>query len=50
MESDVDSKYEGEDIDFQDEFDELAELPPPKKAKSKSKTNNKDYKRRTSSI
>ena len=42
MESDemklIDTKYEGEDIDFEDE---LIELPPPKKSKSKSKSNSK---------
>ena len=53
MESDemklIDTKYEGEDIDFEDE---LIELPPPKKSKSKSnsKTKNKDNQRRTSSV
>ena len=53
MESDemklIDTKYEGEDIDLEDE---LAELPLPKKGKSKSnsKTKNKDNKRRTSSV
>ena len=45
MESDemklIDTKYEGEGIDLEDE---LAELPLPKKGKSKSnsKTKNKD--------
>ena len=55
MESDemipIEIKYEGEDIDLEDELDEVAELPPPKKAKTKSKnkTNNKDKKRRRTS-
>ncbi|KAK9989117.1 hypothetical protein SO802_029356 [Lithocarpus litseifolius] len=55
MESDemipIETKYEGEDIDLEDELDEVAELPPPKKAKtkSKSKTSNKDNKRRRTS-
>ena len=55
MESDemipIEIKYEGEDIDLEDELDEVAELPPPKKAKTKSKnkTNNKDNKRRRTS-
>ena len=26
--------YEGEDIDLEDELDEVAELPPPKNAKT----------------
>ena len=57
MESDemipIDIKYEGEDIDLEDKLDEVAELPPPKKAKTKSnnKKNNKDNKRwRTSTL
>ncbi|KAL4605074.1 hypothetical protein ACB092_09G002400 [Castanea dentata] len=56
MESDemipIEIKYGGEDIDLEDELDEVAELPPPKKAKTKSKnkTNNKDNKRRTSYV
>ena len=41
MESDemihIEIKYEGEDIDLEDELDEVAELPPPKKAKTKCK-------------
>ena len=55
MESDemipIEIKYEGEDIDLEDELDEVAELPLPKKAKTKSKnkTNNKDNKRRRTS-
>ena len=55
MESDemihIEIKYEGEDIDLEDELDEVAELPPPKKAKTKckNKTNNKDNKRRRTS-
>ncbi|KAL0002097.1 hypothetical protein SO802_015878 [Lithocarpus litseifolius] len=55
MESDemipIETKYEGEDIDLEDELDEVAELPLPKKAKtkSKSKTSNKDNKRRRTS-
>ena len=55
MESDemklIDTKYEGEDIDLEDELDEVAKLPPPKKAgtKCKNKTNNKDNKRRRTS-
>ncbi|KAL4603777.1 hypothetical protein ACB092_10G148000 [Castanea dentata] len=55
MESDemipIEIKYEGEDIDLEDELDEVAELPPPKKAKTKSKnkTNTKDNKRRRTS-
>ncbi|KAL0004660.1 hypothetical protein SO802_012221 [Lithocarpus litseifolius] len=35
----IETKYEGEDIDLEDELDEVAELPPPKKAKTKSKRN-----------
>ena len=56
MESDemipIEIKYEGEDIDLEDELDEVAELPPPKKAKTKSKnkTNHKDNTRRRTSI
>ncbi|KAL4643309.1 hypothetical protein ACB092_02G083500 [Castanea dentata] len=55
MESDemipIEIKYEGEDIDLEDELNEVAEFPPPKKAKTKSKnkTNNKDNKRRRTS-
>nr|XP_023923314.1 zinc finger BED domain-containing protein RICESLEEPER 2-like [Quercus suber] len=55
MESDemipIEIKYEGEDVDLEDELDEVAELPRPKKAKTKSKnkTNNKDNKRRRTS-
>ncbi|KAK4593439.1 hypothetical protein RGQ29_017518 [Quercus rubra] len=55
MESDemipIEIKYEGEDIDLEDELDEVAELPPPKKAKTKSKnkTNHKDNTRRRTS-
>ena len=47
----IDIKCEGKYIDLEDELDEVAELPPPKKDKSKSKnkTNNKDYKRRRTS-
>ena len=50
MESDemisIDINCEGKDIDLEDELDEMVELPPPKKAKTKSKnkTNNKDNK------
>ncbi|KAK9995452.1 hypothetical protein SO802_020138 [Lithocarpus litseifolius] len=47
MESDemipIETKYEGEDIDLEDELDEVAELPPPKKAKTKSKRNLKRH-------
>ncbi|KAL0007854.1 hypothetical protein SO802_009356 [Lithocarpus litseifolius] len=55
MESDemipIEIKYEGGDIDLEDELDEVAELPLPKKAKTKSKNkkNNKDNKRRRTS-
>ena len=55
MESDemipIEIKYEGEDIDLEDELDEVAELPSPKKAKTKSKnkTNHKDNTRRRTS-
>ena len=55
MESDelipIDIEYEREDLDLEDELDEVAELPPPKKAKteSKNKTNNEDKKRRRTS-
>ena len=57
MESDemipIDIKYEGEDIDLEDKLDEVADLPPPKKAKTKfkNKTNNRDNKwRRTTTF
>ena len=40
MESDelipIDIEHEREDLDLEDELDEVAELPPPKKAKTKS--------------
>ena len=55
MESDelisIDIEYKREDLDLEDELDEVAELPPPKKAKTKSKnkTNNEDKKRRRNS-
>ena len=55
MESDemipIEIEYEGEDIDLEDELDEVAKLPPPKKAgtKCKNKKNNKDNKRRRTS-
>ena len=47
----IDIEYEREYLDLEDELDEVAELPPPKKAKTKSKnkTNNKDKKRRRTS-
>ena len=35
----IDTKNGGEDIDLKDKLDELVELPPPKKSKSKIKTN-----------
>ncbi|KAL0015162.1 hypothetical protein SO802_002231 [Lithocarpus litseifolius] len=56
MESDemipIDIKREGKDIALEDELDEVAVLPPPKKAKteSKNKINMKVYKRRTSTV
>ena len=40
----IDIKCEGKYIDLENELDEVAELPPPMKAKTKS--NNKDCKRR----
>ena len=45
------TKCEGKDIALEDELDEVAELPLPKKAKTKSKnkTNYKDNKRRRTS-
>ena len=55
MESDemipIEIKYEEEDIDLEDELEEVAKLPPPKKAKTKykNKTNDKDNKRRRTS-
>ena len=33
----IDIEYEREYLDLEDELDEVAELPPPKKAKTKSK-------------
>ena len=47
----IDNEYEGEDLDLEDELDEVVELPPPKKVKTKSKneTNNEDKKRRKTS-
>ncbi|KAL0011126.1 hypothetical protein SO802_006234 [Lithocarpus litseifolius] len=57
MESDemipIDIKHDGKDIELVGELDEVATLPPPKKAKteSKNKTNIKVYKRgRTSTV